>query len=46
LEESRELETTAPFRSFMANQHLKTLRQAINNYKKGQKQADGFALLF
>ena len=46
LEENRELETTAPFRSFMANQHLKTLRQAINNYKKGQKRADGLALLF
>ncbi|MDR1610136.1 MAG: Fic family protein [Candidatus Symbiothrix sp.] len=46
LEESRETKTTAPFRIFMANQHLKTLHRAINNYKKGQKQANGLALLF
>ena len=46
LEESRESETTAPFRNFMANQHLKTLRQAITNYKKGQKQANSLSLLF
>ena len=46
LEKSRELGTTAPFRIFMANQHLKTVCQEINDHKKAQKQADGFALLF
>jgi Fic family protein len=46
LEKSRESETVTPFRNFMAHQHLKTLRQAIDNYEKSQKQADGFTLLF
>ncbi|MDR0543907.1 MAG: hypothetical protein LBG30_00955 [Odoribacteraceae bacterium] len=44
LEESREKESNAPFRRFMAGQHLKTLREEINNYAKNRDS--NFTLLF
>ena len=46
--ESREQESTAPFREFMAKQHEKTLRTEIMAYKQEQRKSkkDGFKLLF
>jgi Fic family protein len=46
LEESRKMESPAPFRDFMARQHLKTLKKEINAYIKAQKQPQNFTLLF
>ena len=46
LEKSREIESPAPFREFMASQHLKTLRKEINNSVRNQKKTKDFVLLF
>lgn len=45
LVKSREEASIAPFRNFMALQHLKTLREEINSHIKGQKQAKDFTIL-
>jgi Fic family protein len=46
LEMSREQESNTPFREFMARQHLKTLKEEINNFEKGQSKSNKFTLLF
>ena len=46
LEKSRETENPSPFRVFMANQHLKTLKREISNVIKTRKQVRDFNLLF
>jgi Fic family protein len=46
LEMSREQESNTPFREFMANQHLKTLKEEINNFQRGQNKSNKFTLLF
>ena len=43
--DSREKESIAPFRYFMAQQHLKTLRKEIDDYGKSQKQTKVFTML-
>ena len=43
--ESREKESTAPFREFMAKQHEKTLKFEISTYKKEDKKNGGFRLI-
>jgi hypothetical protein len=45
LTESREVESVAPFRNFMAQQHLKTLKKEIDDYSKSQKQTKYFTTL-
>jgi Uncharacterized conserved protein len=45
LVESREKESTAPFREFMAKQHEKTLQSEISTYKKENKKNGGFRLI-
>jgi Fic family protein len=42
---SREVESVAPFRNFMAQQHLKTLKKEIDDYSKSQKQTKYFTML-
>ncbi|MDR1981231.1 MAG: Fic family protein [Tannerellaceae bacterium] len=42
----QEKESTLPFREFMAKQHVKTLKNEINHFKKGQNKHDTFTLLF
>ena len=46
LEKSREIESPAPFREFMAGQHLKTLRKEMNSYVRNQKRMKDLGLLF
>ena len=44
--ESREQESTAPFREFMATQHEKTLRTEITAYKQEQRKNNNGVKLF
>lgn len=46
LELSGARESAAPFREFMAAQHLKTLRELIRGAEKSRATNDGFHLLF
>ena len=43
---SREQESIAPFREFMAKQHEKTLQTEITAYKQEQRKNNGLKLLF
>lgn len=43
---SRDDETLAPFRTFMAGQHLKNLQQEIGSYEWSRKKSNGFKLMF
>ena len=43
---SREEETPEPFRKFMAEQHIETLKQEIESYKTSQQNSNKFTLLF
>lgn len=42
----REENSNAPFREFMAEQHLKTLKIEIDNFQRGQNESNTFTLLF
>ncbi|MDR2969303.1 MAG: Fic family protein [Tannerellaceae bacterium] len=42
----REQDSNAPFREFMAKQHLKTLKEEIRNFRKSQDESNRFTLLF
>jgi Fic family protein len=46
LEVSREQESNTSFREFMANQHLKTLKEENTNFQRGQNKNNKFTLLF
>ncbi|MDR1259330.1 MAG: Fic family protein [Tannerellaceae bacterium] len=46
LEESRGRNSNAPFRTFMARQHLKTLREEISNHTRRRNESDNFTALF
>jgi Fic family protein len=46
LEESREKKSLSPFRLFMANQHLRTLKVEIENNAQNTKRNNEFVLLF
>lgn len=46
LQQGQEQESIAPFREFMAMQHLKNLKAEIKNYEQSKKRSDGFQLMF
>jgi len=46
LEESREKESNLPIREFMAKQHLKTLKEEIDNFTKNRDKNNRLTLLF